>query len=245
MILKIKLRGNSSIILPKNYNHILQAFFYKNMDATLSKFLHDIGFPYGKRRFKLFTFSKVIGKQVAKVKKKGLIIFEPEITLYFASPLMDIVSSTAKVFLKKENLFLGKNRMSLESVEVLKPKVQEEIIVKCLSPITVYRTPHGDKRFIYLNPWEEEFYELLRKNLIKKYELIYGKAYKGKLEIAPVKVKKNYKKKIVFKGTLIEAWEGYYKINGEEEIVRIALEAGLGSKNSAGFGMVEKVSENF
>ena len=61
--------GDRVIALPKSYNHILQAFFYRNMDLLLSKFLHDIGFPYGKRRFKLFTFSKVIGKLQEKDKR--------------------------------------------------------------------------------------------------------------------------------------------------------------------------------
>lgn len=66
MILKIELKGETGLILPKSYNHILQAFFYRNMDPVLSKFLHDLGFPHGKRRFKLFTFSKVIGRMTGR-----------------------------------------------------------------------------------------------------------------------------------------------------------------------------------
>jgi len=243
MILRIRLISERELVLPKSYNHLLQSFFYRNMDRMLSRFLHDIGFVYGKRRFKLFTFSKIIGKLITKNRKRGLVIFEPEITLYFASPLMDIVSSAVKTFIRKDDLFLGKNKLYLESVEALTPQVDEEITVRCLSPITVYRTPlNGEaRRFIYLNPWEEDFYELIRKNLIKKYELIHGKNFNGALEIEPVKISEKYKKKVVYKGTLIEAWEGYYKLKGNRDILRIALEAGLGSKNSMGFGMVERV----
>ena len=241
MIVKINLVGEGDVILPKSYNHILQAFFYKNMDPVLSKFLHDIGFLHGKRRFKLFTFSKVIGRMASKDRKKGLIFFEPEITLYFSSPLMDIVSSSVKTFLRRENLLLGKNKVSLSSIELVKPEVDEEITVRCLSPITVYRTPEGEKRFHYLNPWQEEFYELIKKNLVKKYELVYSKSYRGELEIEPVKVMEGYRKKILYRGTLIEAWEGYFKLRGDAEIIKLALEAGLGAKNSQGFGMVERV----
>ncbi len=208
------------------------------MDPVLSKFLHDIGFPYGKRKFKLFTFSKVIGKLI---KKGNILTFEPEITLYFASPLIDIVSSSTKTFLKKNSFRLGRNNLELVSIEVIKPKVDEEITVRCLSPITVYKTPEGEKRFRYLNPWEEEFYQLIKKNLIKKYEIIYGKSYKEHIEVEPVKISKNYRKKVVYRGTLIEAWEGYYKLKGSQDILRIALEAGLGSKNPQGFGMVERI----
>jgi len=242
MILKILLRAETNIVLPKSYNHLLQSFFYRNMDPILSKFLHDIGFVYGKRRFKLFTFSKIIGNMVKKDRKKGLVYFEPNITLYFASPLMDLISSSVKTFLKKENLFIGKNKLHLEAIEVIKPNIDEEITVRCLSPITVYRTPlEGNRKFIYKSPWQEEFYELIKNNLIKKYELVYGKNFKGEIEIKPVKIDKKYKKKIIYKGTLIEAWEGYYKLSGNKEIIVLALEAGLGAKNSAGFGMVERV----
>ena len=241
MIIKITLIGDKNIVLPKSYNHILQAFFYKNMDPVLSKFLHDIGFLYGKRRFKLFTFSKVIGRIANKNRKKGLIFFEPEITLYFSSPLIDIISSSVKTFLRRESLLLGKNKVSLSSIELVKPEVDEEITVRCLSPITVYRTPEGEKRFRYLNPWQEEFYELVRNNLLKKFEIVYGKSYEGDLEVEPVKVTESHRKKVVYRGTLIEAWEGYYRLRGSREMIRLALEAGLGARNSQGFGMVERV----
>lgn len=238
MIVKIRLISEKPLEFPKNYNHILQSFFYKNMDKKIATFLHDTGFTYGKRKFKLFTFSKIIGK--LKDKRDGLLFFEPEITIYFASPLIEITSSHVKTLLKKGKLKLGKNEVEVFTVELITPQVDEEITVKCLSPITVYKTPKGERRFLYLTPFEEEFYELLKNNLLKKYELVYKKPYEGDLEIKPVKVKEEYKKKVVYKGTLIEAWEGYYKIKGSQDIVKLALEAGLGSKNSAGFGMVER-----
>ena len=237
MIIRIKLKAREqTVLLPKSYNHILQAFFYKNMDPYISKFLHDIGFLYGKRRFKLFTFSKVIAKILRKT--ESMLIFEGDLTLYFASPLMDIVKSHLTTLLKRDNLFLGKNKVYLENIETIEPIEEEEITVKCLSPITVYRTPKGDKRFHYLNPFQEEFYELLKKNLLKKFNLIYGRNYEGELTIELVKIRESYKKKILFKGTLIEAWEGYFKVKASREMVRLFQEAGLGSKNSAGFGMV-------
>ncbi len=241
MILKINLISENIIRLPKNYNSLLQAFFYRNMDPILSRFLHDIGFVYGKRRFKMFTFSKIIGKMVKK--SKTTVSFLPPITIYFASPLADIISSSAKTFLKKENLTLGRNRLFLDSIEVITPDVSEEITVRCLSPITVYRTPINSeiKKFIYFNPWQEEFYELIRNNLVKKYELIYTKIPREELKIEPVKLSQTYRKKIVYKGTLIEAWEGYFKLSGSSDILRLALEAGLGAKNPQGFGMVERV----
>ena len=241
MIIRIRLEGSKPISLPKSYNHILQAFFYKNMDPALSKFLHDVGFSYGKRKFKLFTFSKVIGKLLKKDRNRGIVVFEPEITLCFASPLMDIVSSSAKTFLKRTDVYLGKNKLTVSSIDIIKPELDINITVKCLSPITVYRTNQNERRFNYINPWQDEFYELIINNLVKKYEIVYSKSYRGKIRVEPVKVVEGYRKKILYKGTLIEAWEGYFHLQGDPEIIKLALEAGLGAKNPQGFGMVERV----
>ncbi|RMH07811.1 MAG: CRISPR-associated endoribonuclease Cas6 [Aquificota bacterium] len=240
MILRLEFVAEENIELPKSYNHILQGFFYKNMPKIISHFIHDVGFAYGKRRFRLFTFSKVIGKLLKKA--QGKVVYEPKITLYFASPFAQVVSSSAHVFIKKESFFLDSNKLYLASVEAINPPISTTIKVRCLSPITVYKTPIGEKRFVYLSPWEEEFYRIIKQNLLKKYEIVYNKSYDGVLEIKPVELKKSYKKKVVYKGTLIVAWEGYYELSASQEMLKLALEAGLGARNSQGFGMVEVVS---
>lgn len=107
MILRINLSAGDKIRLPKSYNYHLQAFFYKNMDPVLSNFLHNMGFVYNKRRFKLFTFSKIIGRIIKK--EEDFITFDNNITVYFASPLIDITSSSVKNLIKNKNLFLVNN----------------------------------------------------------------------------------------------------------------------------------------
>jgi CRISPR/Cas system endoribonuclease Cas6 (RAMP superfamily) len=39
--------ANRELVLPKNYNHILQGFFYRHMDRELAEFLHNRGFSLG------------------------------------------------------------------------------------------------------------------------------------------------------------------------------------------------------
>jgi len=82
---------------------------------------------------------------------------------------------------------------------------------------------------------------MLKSNLMKKYELVYGKRYTEDIEIAPVNTNRIYKKKIVFKGTLITAWEGLFKMKAKRDMLKIGLECGLGVKNSAGFGCIAKI----
>ncbi len=56
----------ASIEVPIQYNHLLQGLIYHNLDRALSEWLHEEGHAYGKRRFKLFTFSRLFGKREAK-----------------------------------------------------------------------------------------------------------------------------------------------------------------------------------
>jgi CRISPR-associated endoribonuclease Cas6 len=211
------------------------------MDDEISKFLHNEGFVYGKRKFKLFTFSKVIGKVIKKQSDK--LVFRPNIRVYFASPIASIIDASLNSFIKKREFDLYGNNLVLNSVEIINPEVSEEkVVLRCLSPITAYRTDVNTKKYVYFNPNQKEFYDVLKANLLKKYEIVYEKPYAGKLDIYPIEIRDTYKKKIVYKGKLlIEAWEGTYGMEAEKDMIKLALEAGLGPRNSQGFGMVEVI----
>ena len=61
MRLKITLSSaQQPLTLPLQYNHILQAFIYDNISAELAAFLHEKGYAYEKRQFKLFVFSNLL-----------------------------------------------------------------------------------------------------------------------------------------------------------------------------------------
>ncbi len=56
---------------------------------------------------------------------------------------------------------------------------------------------------------------------------------------------KYYREKIrIFKGTVTKGWTGHFWLEGEPEFLQFAMAAGLGSRNSGGFGFIEKVGEN-
>jgi len=58
MRFKVGIEFDESLELPFNYNKILQGFIYRNiMDKDLARFIHDRGFSYEKRKYKMFTFS--------------------------------------------------------------------------------------------------------------------------------------------------------------------------------------------
>ncbi|BAI80038.1 CRISPR-associated protein Cas6 [Deferribacter desulfuricans SSM1] len=243
--MKIKLLFNSDneyIILPIHHNYLLQSMFYNNLPTPLANFLHEIGFFYYKRQFKLFTFSKIQSKYFELIREKSKITkikYKTPITIFISSAINDFTKNWGETFLKKENIFLGKNPLYLESIEVLQnPYFEEDFIIKTLSPITAYKTfENGKKYYRYYSPSEPEFQYLIKENLRKKFEIITGEEISEfPIEIQPIKTKKVLFK---YKDFPIEAYEGTFKIKTIPELFKTVYDAGLGAKNSQGFGMVE------
>lgn len=74
MRVKITLEGinQSKIVLPINYQHVVQGFLYRTMKPAYAEYLHKYGFKYEKRHFKLFTFSRIFGKYTVNSEKNPL-----------------------------------------------------------------------------------------------------------------------------------------------------------------------------
>lgn len=60
--------------LPIHYNHILQAVILKWInDENYARFIHDKGYEFNNRRYKLYTFSRLEGKFNIDKKNKRII----------------------------------------------------------------------------------------------------------------------------------------------------------------------------
>ena len=241
MRLKLSFSADSEYItLSLHHNYALQVMVYRNLPKMLSDFLHDIGFFYKGRSFKLFTFSKVYSEHFIPLKKSKRIKYRTPISLFISSSISDITKNLGETFIKKDKVILEKNILFLESIELQPlPEFKEEFHIKTLSPITTYRTFENRKKYYrYYSPQEKEFNELIRKNLTKKYNIITGK----EIEDFPIEIQpsRNIKKVLFkYKNFPIEAYEGIFKIKTDPEMFKVIYDAGLGAKNPQGFGMVE------
>ena len=75
-----------------------------------------------------------------------------------------------------EVLNMGGNDVSISRLEIIEQDTSVGGIIKTLSPITVYSTfekPAGGKVIHYYSPFESEFEELVRSNLLNKYRALY------------------------------------------------------------------------
>ena len=244
MRIEINLRAETPLILPKSHNHLLQGFIYSLLDPLLRKRLHKEGYPYEKRRFKLFTFSRLLGK----VKMfKEYFQFNPPLKLIISSPKDEILQSLAEGLLKSPEVILGKNTVYIDSINVAaRSSFNHEVTIKMLSPVTIRSTLYGadgSKKSYYYSPFEKEFCRLIKENLRKKYKIVFNKnlGHDFEFSIKPQKVPPSSEKIIIYKGTVIKAWMGIYEIKGNPEVIALSYDTGLGAKNSQGFGCWEKL----
>ena len=244
MRIEINLSAETPLILPKSHNHLLQGFIYSLLDPLLRKRLHKEGYPYEKRRFKLFTFSRLLGK----VKMfKEYFQFNPPLKLIISSPKDEILQSLAEGLLKSPEVILGKNTVYIDSINVAaRSSFNHKVTIKMLSPVTIRSTLYGadgSKKSYYYSPFEKEFCRLIKENLRKKYKIVFNKnlGHDFEFSIKPQKVPPSSEKIIIYKGTVIKAWMRIYEIKGNPEVIALSYDTGLGAKNSQGFGCWEKL----
>ncbi len=246
MRIKIQLESEKDyILLPLHYNHTIQWMLYRNLPEKISEYLHNVGFLYHKRSFKLFTFSKPWTQHYHIDRKTKKIKMKSPISINLSSPIDGLVKMWGEEFIKRETIELGKNQLQLKKIEVIPPPPIDEInTIKTLSPITVYRTFEDVRKFTrYYTPREPEFTEELKKNIQKKFYLITGK----ELRDFPFEIvgKAKFKSTVLkYKRTIIEGVEGQFQIKAPPEIIATIYDAGLGAKNSQGFGMFYILNSN-
>ncbi len=240
MRIKVRFQSDGEVFLPVHYNYIVQSFIYAHLNPVLKNIVHEIGIPYRKRTYKLFTFSIIFPKSYRRVNKT--LIMTPPLDLYISAYDDNILESFALSLMRKKEVRLGRNILSLEAIMViLPPEHESEVTIKTISPITTYSTfERQDKKYVhYYSPLEGEFKKKLHDNLRRKYEAIYGTKPEEKddyFDIIPVEVAEN-PSIIYYKNYLIKGWKGVFKLKASPAYFRLSYLTGLGSRNSQGFGM--------
>jgi len=227
--------------VPRHYNYPLQSLIYRYLDEHLATQLHDEGFGDGAKRFRFFTFSRLIGD----FQQEGdQLVFPRGATLYIASPNMAFLESLLMHLLVIGELTIQGANVPIYRIEALPaPAYQEEVVFKALSPIVVRETlRHPEKKYTYYYaPHEPEFSQRIIANLAEKVSIWYGRAIdSGDAYCLPYAVDeaKNFHM-VNYKGTWVKGWSGLYRFRAPREYFELALDAGLGERNAGGFGCVE------
>lgn len=244
MQLKINLRFKE-LILPLNYNHTIHGVVNNWLgDSSYRNFIHNQGFKYEKRSFKLYTFSDLIGKY--KSLEDGRIKYFNTAQIYVASYDDEFLKYLIRNFIFEEEIKILDTNVSIESIETIntnKSTVEETIIVQTLSPVTVYSTFNtfeGKKKTHFYHPGDNEFSTQIRNNLKKKYVAFHKREPVNQNFFIKLLSKPKLKIKR-YKGFLIKGWLSNFQLEGSSELIKLALDSGIGAKNSQGFGFVKEV----
>jgi CRISPR-associated endoribonuclease Cas6 len=226
---------------------MVQGFLYKNLrDREYSEFLHQTGFWHGRKQFRLFTFSRLLAPFIF-YKDQGIIAFRPPIHLIISSPLEPFITDLAETLITSDWGFLGGSVVEVKSITVEKEiAFGDRVQIKMLSPTVAYSTvnlENNRKRTEYYSPWQARFQEITRSNLLAKYQVLYGESPSNdEFRIIPNgNQEQRFKAVINYKGTYIVGYNGIYWLKGNPELIKVAYDTGLGSKNSQGFGCWEVV----
>jgi CRISPR-associated endoribonuclease Cas6 len=249
MRLQLSFVSPKPIHLPIHYGHSVQGLIYSQLEPNLAKWLHGEAYTFAERTYKMFTFSRLEGAYTLDKPNKR-ITFTDTVSFQLASHNSEMLASFAEHLLKAQDLRLGQNHCQVRGVEILKqPEVDfsKPIKVRTLSPITIYSTltkPDGKKLTHYYNPFEKDWSEMIRENLVRKVKSLEWEDDAAKvladLQFKPLRVSAKDEKIIHYKGSFVKAWTGVYEVsNMLESYFYLAYDVGLGAKNSQGMGMVE------
>ncbi|MBE3584449.1 MAG: CRISPR-associated endoribonuclease Cas6 [Limnochordaceae bacterium] len=116
-----------------------------------------------------------------------------------------------------------------------------------MSPIVVYSTllrPDGRPYTVYYQPGDPDWTPLVDGNLRKKYQALYGQSEQPVAvdQLPPITVQVFGQPRLSvmrYKSTVIKGYTARLRLTGPLALIRLALDAGLGSKNSQGFGCLQ------
>ncbi|HOO73926.1 MAG TPA: CRISPR-associated endoribonuclease Cas6 [Tepiditoga sp.] len=235
MRIKLTLENKRGIHLPTNYKYLFQSYIYNSFNEINN--FHDEGLFFQKKNLKPFCFSDIISKNISVENK--IINFGTSAEIFISSPVELLMDLIIKNVLKEKYIRIGSENIKVKNVSATPYIFSNEIIVKTISPITIYKI-NQDKSTTYYSPGENLFFSILQKNFSTK--LNFFRIPDETFKITSEKYNPKDEKIIMYKNNfIIKAWKGLYRIKGSSESINLALDWGIGMKNSAGFGMIQPV----
>jgi CRISPR-associated endoribonuclease Cas6 len=251
---------NKPALLPFNYQYPLSSAIYKiiqSADHEFASFLHNKGYAQQGKSFKLFTFSDIKTPFVKSGDRMLLQCDVAELTACFYVP------EAAENFIK--GLFLNqhlqiadhksKTTFNIIQVESL-PSVHASKRIKVFQPISPLVVGKKNERgnYDYLSPQDKDFEDWLLHNWVEKV-VATGTADEQTLQSLRQSLSVNVRlfshppqsRLITIKGgtdaeTKIRGYTKFrLEVTAPDEMIELALGAGLGLYNAQGMGCVEVV----
>jgi CRISPR-associated endoribonuclease Cas6 len=153
-----------------------------------------------------------------------------------------VAKTIAEGFLTRPDLVIGRCKARVSSVTPVGEPVFSAGFqrFRCLSPIILRTRRIADNKEIVwdLSPQETEFKESLAGNLLRRYVDYHNKSPdSSKFEVEEIRAVKRCRIRI--KDTYNRAHFMEFTVNSNPALLEFAYQAGVGERNSLGFGMIE------
>lgn len=234
--MRLMITFDSTEKIPQPNKHAVQGFIYNMLKGTQYGERHD------EPRFKFFTFSDFFRDRSGKP------------TFVISSPDRGFVNALYHTTKEKERVYIGKQELRITRVKRFQLPLRKRF--QTGSPVVLYKNAEKNEYFkLHAHRDLRFFIERIKENAEKKYNAFYGESFvlEGPIfdRLIP-KVRKNGKidvyVKVVKNGVSFPVigsnWELLEKDKikpKERRFYRFIMDAGLGEKNSLGFGFLNPI----
>lgn len=234
---------SARLTLPRTYLYLFHALIYSIMTDDTAAFLHDSGYNIDGHSMKMFAMGWPITPSAPRT-EGNTITFPLPFALMLSTPVDDIIDALLRGIRMKEELRIGGSTVICDRVIMENHRVSgTRAKIRTISPITCYERidRNGRPYTIYFRPEERDFSELVHANLVRKFIALHpGRDVPdGSVSIRPVgemrEMVSNFEPQSSFP---TKGWSGHFVLEGPEELLNIALNCGVGSRNSMGWGCV-------
>lgn len=245
-------------VLPINYQYPLSAWFYRVLDrsdAGFAQWLHDEGYRFEGRRFRFFCFGDL---DLRPFRREGdrLRLLGREVRLLVSFALPQGAQHFLQGMFAEQVLWLGDRRsgvdFQIDRVETLPEPtfLARQLRLRTASPVVVSR-PNDRGHADYLPPDDPEYAERLYLNLTSKlqaYAAVEGKQTASFLpharDVFDVELLSEPRSRLVTvaagtpRQTQVRGYHYEFDLICDPTWQKVVWDAGLGEKNSQGFGLV-------
>ena len=255
MRIKVTFQHDQGILIPWDYQYAVQQWVYKILaaaDVMLAKKLHDCGYIYKGKSFKLFCFGPWNSYPYKVLPNQGIMFSAPNSHLEISFLLPSVLSTfVSGLFKDQRHTFFFKDKISIHVSTVQFELLPEptfadgpasyQLMTGCR--ISVHEAGHAQ----YIGPKHVDYHYNFIQNLMNKHRssLLYQGAAEKEYAIS-MQVHdsvKTQKVNIPKDGKLIEmiGYKFGLELNAPAEIHRTLYYAGAGEECSVGMGWVERI----
>jgi len=238
-----------------DYQYYISAWIYKVLgkaDAGFAGFLHSEGYRDGMKSFKLFCFSPLnFGKPTLWKEKALFEIHQDKIMLSVSFYLPNVAERFIVGLFNNQQAYFGDrfNGLDLTVAQIERlPEAAVASIVhyKALSPVVVSARSEGSQYARYLSPADEGYALMVKNNLMQKWGAIPGVEPLPETFDFEMTIINQPKSKLVTmkpgtpQQSKVRGYVYEFDLTAPETLHRLIDSAGIGEKNSTGFGWVER-----